>query len=42
MVTSKAPYFLEQPDGVVTVREGDDLVLNCRVAGDPKPRGKKP
>lgn len=40
MVACKAPFFIEHPDSVVTVKEGDDLVLTCRVGGDPKPRGK--
>lgn len=34
-----APYFLQQIPAMMSVHEGDPLMLQCIVDGDPKPRG---
>ena len=35
-IFSVSPFFLSDPEDV-TVREGDDISLECQVGGDPRP-----
>lgn len=36
----KPAMFLSRPDKVLSLVEGEDIVVSFRVTGDPKPRGK--
>lgn len=36
----KPAMFLSRPDKIMSVASGEDIVVSCRVTGDPKPRGK--
>lgn len=37
----KPAMFLSRPDKVLSLVEGEDIVVSFRVTGDPKPRGKR-
>lgn len=35
----KPAMFLSRPDKIMAVASGEDIVVSCRVTGDPKPKG---
>lgn len=37
----KPAMFLSRPDKMISVAQGEDIVVSCRINGDPKPKGMK-